>query len=165
MSATAKDTDEGVTELMLAIADLSLAFQNGAINKLAGAWSHRWKDERGSEWAVAVNGHKAPVADPFNEGSTIPFCHAHLYFNGWPFGIVTPFSGISGNGAIANEDSCLAAIRAETTRIKERVKGSCVHGQLLRFLRTEDDNDWCDACDGPRAASGGTTPQGANNAK
>lgn len=105
------------------IAQLALVAGNGqAINRLPGAWSYAFTstDERGAEWRwqIAVNGHREPVLNPFAVRTTIDPFDAHVHVNGWPFAVINPYGGSMGHGEGANEDTFIAAIEAETERLR-----------------------------------------------
>jgi hypothetical protein len=88
-----------------AVCDLAISLGVTRINKLPGCWEHQ-VDEH---WWVAVNGHDKPTLCS-TETSVPPFS-IYVVFNGWPAGIIDAGGGCLAAGALANEETFLAAIQ------------------------------------------------------
>ena len=90
-----------IPECFSKVVDLMLALGVEGINTLPGCWEHQ-VDEH---WLVKVNGHKEPIDD-------IQPYEIMVWFNGWPAGIIHPNRGVIAAGALANEDTFIAALDA-----------------------------------------------------
>lgn len=113
--------DREISIAFTRIAELALLSRHGeSIRSCSGAWTYRFTDANGYEWAIAVNGHKEAVASPLSEGkpdTMVAPLNALVYFNGWPFGILDPFGGAMGAGEAANEDTLIAALESEIAKL------------------------------------------------
>lgn len=69
-----------------------------------------WRHALPGGWEAAVNGHGEPI-------DGVPPYHARLTFNGWPAGIINPYGGIIAAGEAANEDTFIAALDEELSRL------------------------------------------------
>lgn len=77
-----------------------------------------WLGVVDEHWAVAANGHGTPQDVQIPDVGTVsiaPFTF-HVYYNGWPAGILVPalggFEGEFAAGSAANEDTFMEAIEA-----------------------------------------------------
>ena len=102
-----------LSEAFVAVAELCEARGEHPITQYAGCWECT-VDER---WKLAVNGHPVPRKCSLSDEPLAPM-HCYVTFNGWPAFIITPVGGFGAAGAIANEDTFIAAVRAATARAK-----------------------------------------------
>lgn len=114
------ETGTPLSEAFVRIAELGTTVPGAApLHRHEGAWVYRFTDAGGNEWGLAVNGHKHAVPDTLLDlASPIEALTALVSFNGWPFGILDPFGGQMGAGELANEDAFIAALVAETERVR-----------------------------------------------
>lgn len=114
------ETETPLSEAFVRIAELGTTVPGAApLHRHEGAWLYRFTDASGNEWGLAVNGHKYAVPDTLLDlASPIEPLTALVTFNGWPFGVLDPFGGQMGAGEIANEDAFIAALIAETERVR-----------------------------------------------
>lgn len=105
-----------LSEAMAAIALLAVLSGGAPINRLPGPWTYEFT-HGDWHWQIAVNGHREPVPSPWSTVLIDPF-EAHVYVNGWPFGILSPYGGRLGAGTGANEDTFIAALDAEADRLR-----------------------------------------------
>lgn len=94
-------------DIMVSIANLAIRRGAAPVNKYVGCWELQ-VDPR---WWLAVNGHPTPTLCSKGGEPVLPF-HAYIEFNGWPWGIVGPGGGITGDGAVANVTAFLIALEA-----------------------------------------------------
>ena len=79
------------------------------LNQFAGCW-YRRLDEK---WAIAINAHYEEIEHPFADcPHKVPPFSIFVLFNGWPAGVIDPYSASIAAGAIANIDTFVAALRA-----------------------------------------------------
>lgn len=95
-----------IAELCTAAGVAPLTKHRGCVEVTAGAWT------------ITVNGHARPKRS--RRGLFVPRFSALLEFNGWPAGSMNPFGGIVAAGEAANEDTLIAALRAEVLRLTGR---------------------------------------------
>ncbi len=100
-----KPTQEFV-EAFSVIADLAIARNAHPLGKHDGCW----ETELPAGFWIAVNGHK--TATKCSRGIKVAPFQCYAEFNGWPFATFSPFGGVLGAGAVANEDSFIEALRA-----------------------------------------------------
>jgi hypothetical protein len=101
-----------VCEAFVVLADFALSHGCPPLNTLPGCWT-RQVDE---QWWIAVNGNKEarPAESPQHAGQPImvkPY-ECYVEYNGWPAGLFSPGGGTIAAGAGANEDTFIAALRA-----------------------------------------------------
>lgn len=92
-------------EALVAIAELHQALGRPPLNGAIGEYQF-------AEWHVRLNGAG-------EEQDGIPPFTASIEFNGWPAGLIDPAGGVIAAGELANEDTFIAAARAEIARVKE----------------------------------------------
>lgn len=109
-------TKAPLSEAFVRIAELALLNGSAPINRLPGPWTHAFTSGDW-HWQIAVNGHREPVVSPWSTVLIDPF-EAHVYVNGWPFGILSPAGGRLGAGHGANENSFIAALVSEADRLR-----------------------------------------------
>ena len=76
--------------------------------KVSGCWERIVDDN----WTVVLNGHRTPQR---HNGTMVQPYHCHVYWNGWPAGILTPFDGVLAahpDQAGANEEHLIRALQA-----------------------------------------------------
>ena len=56
-------------------------------------------------WSAYINPHSERVGE-------VPAFHTMIEWNGWPAGLLAPDGGVVAAGALANEDSLIAALEA-----------------------------------------------------
>lgn len=64
-----------------------------------------------------------------SDGMKVPAFSAALKFNGFPAGIIDPRGGIIAAGSLANEDTFIAAIKAEIERLPQHHRRNLSAGQ------------------------------------
>jgi hypothetical protein len=120
-----------VAEVWALVCELGVALGLRDLSAVPGCWRHELADPRGGTWAFALNPHAAPelIGDTATE---LPPFHMLVEWNGFPAGIVGPAGGVIAAGALANEDTCIAALKAETARVRaarlSRSAPRCAHG-------------------------------------
>ena len=82
-----------------------LAEKDGIIplSKFPGVWERKIDEH----WTVIGNGHNEPKE--YRNSKVAPFTF-HIYFNGWPAGVIDPGGGVICAGAIANEETFCKAL-------------------------------------------------------
>ena len=58
-----------------------------------------------------------------HEINSVPGYHAYITYNGWPFALLSPYDGICGDGAVANEYALIELLRKELGQKFPAVKG------------------------------------------
>ena len=102
----------------MSIEQFSAAF--GAIVNYALSHGVRSLADRPGLWEVQIDEHWWIALNPHDEklkcshGADVSFGHCYIEWNGWPAGMITPYDGIIAAGALANEDSFIAAVKAAT---------------------------------------------------
>jgi len=105
-------TEREVPLVYVAIAELGLAAGAAPLTQFPACWEYQVD----KHWRVAFNGHAAAKHCSFSDATIEPFtCYAT--FNGWAAFVIDPNGGFGAAGTVANEDSFLEAIRAETERL------------------------------------------------
>lgn len=99
------------SEVFVALVSWSQSLGAKSIKDLPGCWESH---VGGSGWWVAINGHDVPTKN--THGGVVPPFSAWIEWNGWPAGLVGPRGGTLVVGEAANEDSLIAALRAEVAR-------------------------------------------------
>ena len=87
------------------IVDLAHAMNVTNIKDTPGLW-----EVEVGRYLIKVNGHKEAI------DNILPF-HAYIEYNGWPFGIINPYTGTMGAGSEANEDDFINVLKDEIKRI------------------------------------------------
>ncbi len=100
----------GVPALFMAICDLALALEVGNLSALPGVWSYEFGD-----FVVSINAHPTPRPDP--QGLQLQPYHASIHAPKY-LAAVLVCSAHDGYGSIGMEDDAIAALVAETDRIK-----------------------------------------------
>lgn len=100
-----------IAESFYKMADLVLALGVKNINQLPGCWEHHVD----KHWWIAVNAHAKAVVN--SHGTTVPAFSMYIEFDGWPAGICDAGGGTIAAGALANEDTFIAALEAATRAI------------------------------------------------
>lgn len=109
----------GIAEVFALVCELAVALGCRALNERPGCWHHELADPKGGTWAFTLNPHETSEAIGDTATQLPPF-HLFVEWNGFPAGIVSPGGGVIAAGACANEAACIAALRAELDRVRER---------------------------------------------
>lgn len=109
-------TDNPISEAFALICDLGMKDGIKPLNQHEGCWTRKV----GKQWWFAVNGLDRDMPARSETGASAngePFMvkpfHCYVEFNGWPAGEITPYGGIIAAGEAANEDTFIAALKAE----------------------------------------------------
>src|SRR4051812_42178304 len=97
-----------IAEAMGAIADFAIGRGVTSINKLPGCWEAKIDEQ----WWIAVNAHNVSVE--CSKGFDVQPFSAYIEYNGFPAGEVSPSGGVIAAGDVANEDTFIAALKAQT---------------------------------------------------
>lgn len=123
-----------LSEVWALVCELALALGHRQLNQRPGCWRHELADPNGGTWAFTLNPHDTPklIGDT---ATTLPPFHLFVEWNGFPAGIVSPAGGVIAAGARANEDTCIAALKAATEQAKaalrlHRSARRCSHGMF-----------------------------------
>lgn len=100
----ARNMDE-ISLLFVEIVDL--AHHRGARN--LSAMGKCWETDVDDSWWFAINATGKDLR--CSKGVPVPARTAYVEFNGFPFALVSPWTGVTGCGEVANEDSLIEAIR------------------------------------------------------
>lgn len=104
---------EQYCEAFSVLTDLVCAVDVAPLKNLPGMWEYQVSPE----WWIAVNPHRGKAE--CSHGAEVEFGNCYIEFNGWPAGFITPYGGCIAAGALANEDTFIAAMKA---KLEELVK-------------------------------------------
>lgn len=100
-----------IPETYAALADLAIALDAAPLTKYAGCWETAFPGDDGKgEWFVACHAKKGEEI-ACSRGPKVPAFTFYVEWNGWPAGFIDPADGMFADGAVANEESFLAAIQ------------------------------------------------------
>ena len=102
-----------MTEIFAKTCELGIALGWKAINQNPGCTEHQVDEQ----WWFAINPHAEPVK--CSKGTSVPQVCVYFEFNGWPAGFINAGGGALAAGAIANEDTLIAALEAATKNVAQ----------------------------------------------
>ena len=76
-----------------------------------------WEVQIDEHWFIALNPHEKTLES--SHGPKVKFGQCYVEFNGWPAGILYPEGGIIAAGAIANEQTLIAALKEAMQKAKQ----------------------------------------------
>lgn len=100
--------DYCITEAMMAVADYAQSMDMVPVNKVEGCWENQVNEQ----WWIAVNGHQENKL--CSKNIDVPPFTCYVEFNGWPAGYINPYGGVLAAGTAANEETFVAALKAQT---------------------------------------------------
>jgi hypothetical protein len=98
------DATQEISTVFAKICDLGLALGHTSIKDQPGCWEHQIDEH----WWFAINPHD--VSTECTGGTEVPPYTVYIKFYDWPFGLVSPLGGMFGHGALANENTLIAAL-------------------------------------------------------
>jgi hypothetical protein len=108
---TKEGHDMPICEAFSAVVDYALSRGVRNLAQRPGLWEAQIDEQ----WWIALNPHQQELTS--SHGNKIQFGQCYVEFNGWPAGIITPYDGILAAGALANENTFIAALRSATKAV------------------------------------------------